>query len=37
MGVFVNRNSIKLLSSTVAFLIAILNLWFLIQTFRHHT
>ena len=37
MGVFANRNSIKLLSYTVAFLIAILNLWFLIQTFRHHT
>jgi manganese transport protein len=36
MGPFVNRSSIKLLSYAVAFLIAGLNLWLLIQTFRHH-
>jgi manganese transport protein len=36
MGPFVNRSSIKLLSYAVAFLIAGLNLWLLVQTFRHH-
>ncbi|XWK69415.1 Nramp family divalent metal transporter [Tunturiibacter gelidiferens] len=36
MGPFVNRTSIKFLSYAVAILIAGLNLWLLIQTFRHH-
>jgi manganese transport protein len=34
MGPFVNRASLKLLSYAVAFLIAALNLWFLVQTFH---
>jgi manganese transport protein len=36
MGPFVNHSSLKLLSYTVAFLIAGLNIWLLVQTFRHH-
>jgi manganese transport protein len=34
MGPFVNRPWLKVLSYTVAVLIAGLNLWLLIQTFR---
>jgi manganese transport protein len=36
MGEFVNSRGLKYLSYTVAFLIAGLNLWLLIQTFRGH-
>ncbi|HEY5380661.1 MAG TPA: Nramp family divalent metal transporter [Acidobacteriaceae bacterium] len=36
MGEFVNRSWLKQLSYTVAFLIAGLNAWLLIQTFRGH-
>jgi manganese transport protein len=36
MGEFVNSQGLKFLSYTVAFLIAGLNIWLLVQTFRGH-
>ena len=36
MGEFVNRRGLKYLSYAVAFLIASLNIWLLVQTFRGH-
>ncbi|WP_353069746.1 Nramp family divalent metal transporter [Tunturibacter empetritectus] len=36
MGPFVNHARTRLLSYAVAFLIAGLNIWFLIETFHHH-